>query len=51
LRLDKEPPGSAAFERGRRAAPAYVPRREHLRRTVRIALLVGIVLKPSTSLT
>ena len=44
LRLDKEPPGSAAFERGWRAAPAYVPRREHLRRTVRIALLVGIVL-------
>jgi len=44
LRLEKEPPGSAAFERGWRAALAYVLRREHLRRTVRIALLVGIVL-------
>jgi hypothetical protein len=44
LRLEKEPPGSAAFEGGWRAALAYVLRREHLRRTVRIALLVGIVL-------
>ena len=43
LRLEKEPPGSAAFERGWRAPLAYVLRREHLRRTVRIALLVGIV--------
>jgi hypothetical protein len=44
LRLEKEPAGSAAFERGWRAALAYVLRREHLRRTVRIALVVGIVL-------
>ena len=44
MRLDKEPPGSAAFERGWRAALAYVLRREHLRRTVRIALVVGILL-------
>ena len=42
--LEKEPAGSAAFERGWRVALAYVPRREHLRRTVRIALVVGIVL-------
>lgn len=44
LRLEKEPAGSAAFERGWCAALAYVLRREHLRRTVRIALVVGIVL-------
>jgi hypothetical protein len=42
--LEKEPAGSAAFERGWRAALAYVLRREHLRRTVRVALVVGIVL-------
>jgi hypothetical protein len=42
--LEKEPAGSAALERGWRAALAYVLRREHLRRTVRIALVVGIVL-------
>ena len=42
--LEKEPAGSAAFERGWRAALAYVLRREHLRRTVWIALVVGIVL-------
>jgi hypothetical protein len=47
--LEKEPAGSAALERGWRAALAYVLRREHLRRTVRIALVVGIVLTPSTS--
>jgi hypothetical protein len=44
LRLEKEPDGSAAFEGGWRAALAYVLRREHLRRTVRIALVVGILL-------
>jgi hypothetical protein len=33
-----------AFERGWRAAIAYCRRREHLRRTLRIALVVGIVL-------
>ena len=44
LRLETEPAGSAAFERGWRAALAYVLRREHLRRTVRIALVVGILL-------
>jgi hypothetical protein len=44
LRLENEPAGSAAFERGWRAALAYGLRREHLRRTVRIALVVGIVL-------
>lgn len=44
MRLEKEPAGSAAFERGWRAALAYVLRREHLRRTVRIALVVGVVL-------
>jgi len=32
--LEKEPAGSAALERGWRAALAYVLRREHLRRTV-----------------
>lgn len=42
--LEKEPAGSAALERGWRAALAYVLRRKHLRRTVRIALVVGIVL-------
>jgi hypothetical protein len=44
----ERPPGSdppaTAFEGGRRAALAYVLRREHLRRTVRIALVVGILL-------
>jgi hypothetical protein len=44
LRLEKEPCRSAAFEHGWRAALAYVLGREHLRRTVRIALVVGIVL-------
>jgi len=34
MRLEKEPAGSAALERGWRAALAYVRRREHLRRTV-----------------
>jgi hypothetical protein len=33
-----------AFERGWRAAFAYCRRREHVRRTVRIALVVGVVL-------
>jgi hypothetical protein len=33
-----------AFEHGWRAALAYCRRREHLRRTLRIALVVGIVL-------
>jgi hypothetical protein len=33
-----------AFDRGWRAALAYCGRREHLRRTLRIALVVGIVL-------
>ncbi|MCA1697958.1 MAG: nitrate/nitrite transporter NrtS [Actinobacteria bacterium] len=33
-----------AFERGWRAAIAYCRRPEHLRRTLRIALIVGIVL-------
>jgi hypothetical protein len=33
-----------AFERGWRAALAYCGRREHLRRTLRIAIAVGIVL-------
>ena len=42
MRLEKEPAGSAAFERGWRAALAYVLRREHLRRTVRIALVSTI---------
>ncbi len=41
-------PGTSAeaetFERGWRAALAYCRRREHLRRTIRIALVVGIVL-------
>ena len=37
-------PPATAFEGGRRAALAYVLRREHLRRTVRIALVVGILL-------
>jgi hypothetical protein len=38
-------PGEAAgFERGWRAAIAYCRRREHLRRTLRIALVVGVVL-------
>jgi len=32
------------FERGWRAALAYCWRREHLRRTLRIALVVGVVL-------
>jgi hypothetical protein len=32
------------LERGWRAALAYCSRREHLRRTVRIALVVGVVL-------
>jgi hypothetical protein len=41
LRLEKEPAGSAAFERGWRAALAYVLRREHLRRTVRIVIVRG----------
>jgi hypothetical protein len=44
MRLEKEPAESAAFERGWRPALAYVLRREHLRRTVRIVLVVGIVL-------
>lgn len=44
MRLEKEPAGSAAFERGWRAGLAYVLRREHLRRTVLIALVVGVVL-------
>ena len=44
MRLETEPAGSATFERGWRAALAYVLRREHLRRTVRIALVVGILL-------
>ena len=44
MRLESEPAGSATFERGWRAALAYVLRREHLRRTVRIALVVGILL-------
>ena len=44
LRLEKEPAGCTGFERGWRAALAYVLRREHLRRTVRIALVVGILL-------
>jgi hypothetical protein len=43
-----EAPGAAAeaeaFERGWRAALAYCRRREHLRRTIRIALVVGVVL-------
>ncbi len=34
MRLEKEPAGSAALERGWRAPLAYVLRREHLRRTV-----------------
>ena len=38
-RLEKEAAGSAAFERGRGAALAYVLRRERLRRTVRIAIV------------
>jgi hypothetical protein len=33
-----------AFERGWRAALAYCCRSEHLRRTLRIALVVGVVL-------
>jgi hypothetical protein len=33
-----------ATERGWRAAVAYCRRREHLRRTLRIALVVGVVL-------
>ncbi len=33
-----------AFERGWRAAIAYCRRRQHLRRTLGIALVVGIVL-------
>jgi hypothetical protein len=33
-----------AFERRWRAALAYCRRREHLRRTLRIALVIGIVL-------
>jgi hypothetical protein len=38
-------PGSpVATERGWRIAVAYCLRREHLRRTLRIALVVGIVL-------
>ena len=44
MRLEKEPAGSAALERGWRAALAYVLRRQHLRRTVLVALVVGIVL-------
>jgi hypothetical protein len=36
--------GAVAAERGWRGAVAYCRRREHLRRTVRIALIVGIVL-------
>ena len=44
LRLETEPARSATFERGWRAALAYVLRVEHLRRTVRIALVVGILL-------
>jgi hypothetical protein len=45
MRLEKEPAGSAALERRlARPALAYVLRREHLRRTVRIALVVRIVL-------
>ncbi|HEX7145822.1 MAG TPA: hypothetical protein VF225_10995 [Gaiellaceae bacterium] len=44
MRLETEPAASATFERGWRAALAYVLRREHLRRTVRIALVVGILL-------
>jgi hypothetical protein len=44
MRLEKEPAGSAALERGWRAALAYLLHREHLRRTVWIALVVGIVL-------
>lgn len=35
---------AAAYERGWRAALAYCRRREHLRRTLRIALVVGVVL-------
>jgi hypothetical protein len=35
---------AGASERGWRAALAYCRRREHLRRTLRIALVVGIVL-------
>jgi hypothetical protein len=37
-----------AFEGGWRAAVAYCRRREHLRRTLRIALVVGIVLTAMT---
>jgi hypothetical protein len=44
LRPEKEPAGSAAFRARLARALAYVLRREHLRRTVRIALVVGIVL-------
>jgi hypothetical protein len=36
--------GAVAAEHGWRGAFAYCRRREHLRRTVRIALIVGIVL-------
>lgn len=39
-----DPPVAARLERGWRAALAYVLRREHLRRTVRITLVVGAVL-------
>ena len=42
--LEMELAGSAALERGWRAALAYVLRRQHLRRTVLVALVVGIVL-------
>ena len=42
--LEKEPAGSAAFERGRRAALVYVLHREHRRRTAWIAVVVGIAL-------
>ncbi len=50
MRLEKEPSGSAAFERGWRAALAHVLRREHLRRTARIALVAAIVLTTANQL-